>query len=73
MFLLFAGPDAGELEKIRELGDSLGVTEHYRWLGPLQGEEKHEAFECSEFLALPLTRTRILWCCWKRWPIGSRS
>ena len=53
VFLLYAGPDAGELEGIRELGKSLGVTEHYKWLGPLQGDEKHEAFECCEFLALP--------------------
>ena len=53
VFLLFVGPDAGELEKIRNLADSLGVNDYYEWLGPLQGEEKHEAFECSEFLALP--------------------
>ncbi len=53
VFLLFVGPDAGELEKIRELARSLGVTDYYKWIGPLQGREKHEAFECSEFLALP--------------------
>jgi glycosyltransferase involved in cell wall biosynthesis len=53
VFLLFVGPDAGEIQKVRELGESLGVTEYYRWLGSLQGEEKHEAFECAEFLALP--------------------
>jgi glycosyltransferase involved in cell wall biosynthesis len=53
VFLLIVGPDAGELEKICELGKSLGVAMHYKWLGPLQGREKHEAFECSEFLALP--------------------
>jgi glycosyltransferase involved in cell wall biosynthesis len=53
VFLLFVGPDAGEFQKVRELGESLGVTEYYKWLGPLQGEEKHEAFECAEFLALP--------------------
>jgi glycosyltransferase involved in cell wall biosynthesis len=53
VFLLFVGPDAGELEKIHKLAEGLGVNECYEWLGPLQGEEKHEAFECSEFLALP--------------------
>jgi glycosyltransferase involved in cell wall biosynthesis len=53
VFLLFVGPDAGELETIRKLAESLGVNEYYEWLGPLQGREKHEAFECSEFLALP--------------------
>jgi glycosyltransferase involved in cell wall biosynthesis len=52
-FLLLVGPDAGELAKIRELGKRLGVTMHYKWMGPLKGREKHEAFECSEFLALP--------------------
>jgi glycosyltransferase involved in cell wall biosynthesis len=53
VFLLYAGPDAGELAKIRELGNSLGVNDHYKWLGPLRGDEKHQAFECAEFLALP--------------------
>ena len=53
VFLLFAGPDAGELETIRKLAESLGVSDYYKWLGPLYGAEKHEAFECSEFLALP--------------------
>jgi glycosyltransferase involved in cell wall biosynthesis len=53
VFLLFAGPDAGELEKIRELGETLGVTAYFKWIGPLKGTEKHEAFDCSEFLALP--------------------
>jgi glycosyltransferase involved in cell wall biosynthesis len=53
VFLLFVGPDAGELDKMRRLGASLGVTKHYKWIGPLHGNEKHEAFECSDFLALP--------------------
>ena len=51
--VVFAGPDAGELEKIRALAERLGVTEYYKWLGPLHGKEKHEAFECCELLALP--------------------
>jgi len=53
VFLLFVGPDGGELEKIRELGERLGVTDYYRWLGPLRGEKKHQAYECAELLALP--------------------
>src|SRR5262249_20743475 len=53
VFLLFAGPDAGEFEKIRELGNKLNVTMYYKWIGPLRGRDKHEAFACSEFLALP--------------------
>ena len=52
-FLLFVGPDGGEVEKIIELGKKLDVAQHFRWIGPLQGREKQEAFECSEFLALP--------------------
>jgi glycosyltransferase involved in cell wall biosynthesis len=53
VFLLLAGPDAGELDKIRELGSSLNVEMYYKWIGPLRGSEKHAAFSCSEFLALP--------------------
>ena len=53
VFLLLVGPDAGEGERIREIGNRLGMTKHYRWIGPLQGREKHEALECSEFVALP--------------------
>ena len=49
----FAGPDAGELDKVRDLAERLRVTDYYKWLGPVRGEEKNEAFECSEFLALP--------------------
>jgi glycosyltransferase involved in cell wall biosynthesis len=53
VFLLLAGPDAGELDKIREIGNSLNLAMYYKWIGPLRGREKHEAFECSDFLALP--------------------
>jgi glycosyltransferase involved in cell wall biosynthesis len=53
VFVLFVGPDAGELEKIRALGERLGVAEYYKWLGPLHGKAKHEAFECCELVALP--------------------
>ena len=38
---------------MRELGDSLGVNDYYKWIGPLRGSEKHAAFESCEFLALP--------------------
>lgn len=50
---LFVGPDAGELDTIRNLANSLGVADHCKWLGSLVGKEKHEAYACSEFLALP--------------------
>jgi glycosyltransferase involved in cell wall biosynthesis len=53
VFVLFVGPDAGELKSIHQAGEELGVTTNYRWIGPLRGKEKHEALECSEFLALP--------------------
>ena len=53
VFLLFVGPDGGEAEKMREVGESLGVSQYYKWIGPLKGKEKHEAFECCELLALP--------------------
>lgn len=53
VFILFVGPDAGELKGMQEIGEALGVTKNYKWIGPLHGREKHEAIECSEFLALP--------------------
>jgi len=53
VFLLFVGPDAGEQDKMDKVAKRLGVTAHYKWIGPLQGREKHEAFECAEFLGLP--------------------
>lgn len=53
VIVLFAGPDAGEMEEIRALAERLGVTEYYKWLGPLHGERKHEALECCDLLALP--------------------
>jgi len=52
-FVLFVGPDAGELESIHEIGETLGVTTRYKWIKPLRGREKQEALECAEFLALP--------------------
>ena len=53
VFVLFVGPDAGELDQMRGLGETLGVSSCFKWIGPLQGKEKHEALCCSEFLALP--------------------
>ena len=53
VFLLIVGPDAGELEKIRDIGNKLHLNMYYKWVGPLRGREKHQAFESSEFLALP--------------------
>lgn len=52
-FVLFVGPDAGELESIHGIGETLGVTTRYKWIKPLRGREKQEALECAEFLALP--------------------
>ena len=53
VFLLFVGPDAGQLEVMNRLAQKLGLTAHYKWIGPLKGQEKHEALQCSEFVALP--------------------
>jgi glycosyltransferase involved in cell wall biosynthesis len=52
-FVLLVGPDAGELATVQDIGKKLGVGAHYKWIGPLRGSEKHEAFMCAEFLALP--------------------
>jgi glycosyltransferase involved in cell wall biosynthesis len=52
-FIVFVGPDAGELATIRQTGERLGVSEQYRWTGILRGDEKHEAYAACELLALP--------------------
>ncbi|SFV16214.1 Glycosyltransferase involved in cell wall bisynthesis [Methylobacterium sp. 174MFSha1.1] len=51
-FLLLVGPDEGEWAMMERLGHELGVSSHFRWIGPLQGPEKHAAIECAAFLAL---------------------
>ena len=53
VFVLFVGPDAGEVKRINEIAEALDVTQSYKWIGPLRGKEKHEALEAAEFLALP--------------------
>ena len=54
-FLVLAGPDtaaglAGELER---LARTLGVERHVKWVGPLRGREKHQAYAACELFALP--------------------
>lgn len=52
-FLLFVGPDEGEWVETERLGQTLGVADRFRWIGPLLGAEKHAAIECAAFLGLP--------------------
>ena len=53
VFLLFVGPDAGEYAKVEKLTRDLKLTNHVKWLGPLQGKEKQQAFEVAELFILP--------------------
>ena len=52
-FLLLVGPDEGMIDSIRQMARQLGVENHYKWIGRLQGIEKHQALEAGEFLLLP--------------------
>ncbi len=52
-FVVFAGPDAGMMRNINALAEELGVKDHYKWVGPLQGKEKQEAMEAADIFALP--------------------
>lgn len=51
-FLLIIGPDEGIYSQLRQLGNQLNISNHFRWLGPLYGEEKHRAFEAAEIFML---------------------
>ena len=53
-FVLLVGPDAGEYAKVKDIGERLGVSNHFKWIGPLQGKEKQEAYSVADFLVLPL-------------------
>jgi glycosyltransferase involved in cell wall biosynthesis len=51
--LVLAGPDGGLLGAVREAADRLGIAEHVRYVGPLYGDEKHQAYACAEITLLP--------------------
>jgi len=51
--LVIAGPDDGYLKEVQELTNSLGVSKHVLFTGPLYGRDKLEAYVDSEFYVLP--------------------
>ena len=51
--LAIAGPDDGYLREIKELTNTLGISKHVLFTGPLYGRDKLEAYVDSEFCVLP--------------------
>ena len=53
LILLLVGPDAGMIDHIKKIGAELGVESNFKWLGPLYGKEKHQAYQAADFFVLP--------------------
>jgi glycosyltransferase involved in cell wall biosynthesis len=53
VMVLFVGPDAGMMDHIEKIATQLKVENNYKWIGPLHGEEKQQAFHAAELLMLP--------------------
>lgn len=51
--LVMVGPDGGELKKVKNIADKLGVEKHYSWIGPLYGLEKQQAYDAAKVFVLP--------------------
>jgi glycosyltransferase involved in cell wall biosynthesis len=51
--LVIAGPDDGELVKLRSLADKQGLRNHVRFAGPLYGEDKLAAYFDADIVASP--------------------
>jgi len=51
-FLVLVGPDAGEYLKLENVARKLGVFDYFRWMGPLHGEEKHQALCDADLFVL---------------------
>jgi glycosyltransferase involved in cell wall biosynthesis len=53
VFLLLVGPDTGEYAKLKKIARNLKICNHFKWIGPLRGKEKHQVLTAADFLALP--------------------
>lgn len=53
VLVLLVGPDAGEYAKVKDIAEHLKVSNHFKWIGPLYGKEKHQAYSAADFLILP--------------------
>lgn len=51
--LLLVGPDSGIYGRLESQAQALGVSSYMRWVGPLYGAEKQQAYEACELLSLP--------------------
>jgi glycosyltransferase involved in cell wall biosynthesis len=52
--LIIAGTDEyGHLREVQTLVDKLALQEHVKYVGPLYGDEKHQAFAAANLFVLP--------------------
>jgi glycosyltransferase involved in cell wall biosynthesis len=51
-FLLLVGPDGGYLSKVKENAAKLNVENHYKAIGSLFGNEKHQSYDASKIFCL---------------------
>jgi glycosyltransferase involved in cell wall biosynthesis len=51
--LLFAGPDGGMLEKLKEIVEECSVQDRVHFVGYLGGADKSQAYHASELLVIP--------------------
>lgn len=51
--LLLVGPDGGMWKVMESKIKKLNMENHVKWIGPLQGIEKHQAIASSKFMLLP--------------------
>lgn len=53
VLLVIIGPDAGYLKKAQSQVNNLGLEEHVKFLGPIEGYEKKEAYIDANVFVLP--------------------
>ncbi len=51
--LVFAGPDGGMLNKLRQMVESSSVKNRVHFIGHISGSEKAEAYRAADLLAIP--------------------
>lgn len=51
--LVFAGPDGGMLDELRQMVEASGVKNRVHFTGHIGGSEKSEAYRAADFLAIP--------------------
>lgn len=51
--LVFAGPDGGMLDELRQMVEASGVINRIHFTGHIGGSEKSEAYRAADFLVIP--------------------